>query len=306
MAAASITIDVAAYANPCGRWTYRHTEDGYSDIWNDEVLGTRVMNGKPVYFRQSYDEDGDPNDQEFLSADMSKGLFQAGGLNDYGQPSERTYFWKPGLPLLMETFVPGKEYTADYTQTGLEGVVATITTIVEPKRITIPYGTLDCYKVTQKVRVSGKLVVEKWEWYAKHLGVVKHGESGGGIWELVSYQPAPRIIVEHPVGTELYDGMSKTSFGTVAIGKGATRFYTIKNEGTANVKGLVLTKDGAHSKDFIVSAPAATTVAPGKSTTFKVTFKPSATGIRHASIHITSLGANRYPFDIKLSGMGVK
>jgi hypothetical protein len=53
-------------------------------------------------------------------------------------------------------------------------------------------------------------------------------------------------------------------------------------------------------------APPKTSLAPGSSTTFKVIFKPSAKGTRKANIHIKSNDADENPFDIKLTGQGVK
>lgn len=117
----------------------------------------------------------------------------------------------------------------------------------------------------------------------------------------------PEISIQQPAGTPLVDGKAKSSFGTRQVGgSGRTKVYTIKNDGNKPLKGLAITKDGAHSGDFGVSPPRAATLAPGKSTTFKVTFKPAAPGTRSAVIHIKSNDKNENPFDIQLSGMGVK
>ena len=115
----------------------------------------------------------------------------------------------------------------------------------------------------------------------------------------------PEIVVEYPVGSSLVDGSSKKSFGTVKVGKTSTaKIFTIRNTGTANLTGLAITKTGAHSSNFIVTAPAKTTLAPGASTTFRARFKPTAVGTRNAAIHIKSNDANENPFDIKLAGQG--
>ena len=115
----------------------------------------------------------------------------------------------------------------------------------------------------------------------------------------------PEIAVQQPAGSNLVDGTAKKSFGTVVVGKsGKAKTFTIRNLGSAPLTGLALTKNGKHAKDFIVTAPAATTLAPGASTTFKVTFKPKAKGTRTAAIHLKSNDANENPFDIKLTGAG--
>ena len=115
----------------------------------------------------------------------------------------------------------------------------------------------------------------------------------------------PEIVVEQPAGSSLVDGNAKKSFGTVTVGKRSTaKSFTIRNTGTANLTGLAITKTGAHSSNFIVTAPAKTTLAPGASTTFSARFKPTAAGTRNAAIHIKSNDANENPFDIKLAGQG--
>lgn len=116
---------------------------------------------------------------------------------------------------------------------------------------------------------------------------------------------APEIVVEQPTGTGLTDGTAKKSFGTVKVGKTSTaKTFTIKNTGKASLTGIAITKNGTQAKDFIVSTPSVTSVAPGKSATFTVKFKPTAKGTRNAAIHIKSNDANENPFDIKLTGIG--
>ena len=91
----------------------------------------------------------------------------------------------------------------------------------------------------------------------------------------------------------------------MAIKSTVTKTFTIRNTGTANLTGLAITKTGANAKNFTVKPPLKTTLAPGASTTFKVTFKPSAKGNRKAAIHIKSNDSNENPFDIALTGKGV-
>ena len=118
---------------------------------------------------------------------------------------------------------------------------------------------------------------------------------------------APEIVVQQPKGTGLTDGAVKKSFGTVKAGKsGAAKVFTIKNTGTAKLTGLEITRNGANAKDFVVEQPAKSSLAPGASTTFEVTFKPKATGTRNAAIHIKNNDADENPFDIKLTGHGAK
>jgi hypothetical protein len=117
----------------------------------------------------------------------------------------------------------------------------------------------------------------------------------------------PEIAVQQPAGSNLVDGTAKRSFGTTKIGKkGTARTFTIINAGTEPLTGIAITKSGANAKDFIVTAPAKTSLAAGAKTTFKVTFKPSAKGTRHAIIQIKSNDVDENPFGIKVAGQGVK
>lgn len=127
------------------------------------------------------------------------------------------------------------------------------------------------------------------------------------VWKPGAVVTNPEIVVQQPVGSNLVDGSAKKSFGTVKVGKsGTAKTFTIKNTGTANLTGLAIAKNGTNAKDFVVTAPASKTLAPGASTTFKVTFKPTAAGARSAAIHIKSNDANENPFDIKLAGQAAK
>ena len=116
----------------------------------------------------------------------------------------------------------------------------------------------------------------------------------------------PEIAVEQPVGTDLADGSASVSCGSAAVGASASAVtFTIRNTGTSDLTGLAVTKDGSHAADFAVGALGSTTLPPGTSTTFNVTFTPSAAGTRSAAIHIASNDLNENPFDITLSGSGL-
>lgn len=118
---------------------------------------------------------------------------------------------------------------------------------------------------------------------------------------------APEISVQQPVGSELVDGKTKKSLGTVKIGKkSAAKTFTVKNVGTANLTGLAITVKGKQAKEFTVSKLSKTTLAPGATTTFKVTFAPTKKGTRNAAIQLKSNDANENPFDIPVTGSGAK
>ena len=118
---------------------------------------------------------------------------------------------------------------------------------------------------------------------------------------------APEISINQPTSRTLIDGKTTKSFGTVVVNnRSASKTFTIKNLGNANLFGLGINKGGANYADFSVSAISKSIVKPGDSATFTVVFKPAAKGERRAVIRVVSNDSNENPFDINLTGMGAK
>lgn len=116
----------------------------------------------------------------------------------------------------------------------------------------------------------------------------------------------PEIAVTKADGTDLIDGVSKISFGSIYLGSSSSSFaFTVKNTGTAGLNGLALSIDGTGASDFTVSAIGNTSVGAGSSTTFNVTFKPTAAGSRSAVLHIANNDPDENPFDIEITGEGI-
>ena len=116
----------------------------------------------------------------------------------------------------------------------------------------------------------------------------------------------PDIDVEQPAYSDLTDGVSKKGFGTATVGgNGTSRIFTIRNQGTTELRELRIRSDGANAAEFNIADLATKSLKPGASTTFKVTFKPTDVGTRKAAIHIESNDPNKNPFDISVSGHGV-
>ncbi len=162
---------------------------------------------------------------------------------------------------------------------------------------------LDLYRIlavnTAPGQVAGDLLVGSYEGTVtlNSLGQVSFIAHGAVISK-------PEIDIQQPFGSSLVDGTSKKSFGTVVVGQSsAAKTFTIKNTGTAALTGLAITKTGAQSAQFTVSALTKTSLAAGGKTTFNVTFKPTTSGSHYAAIHIKSNDANENPFDISLSGL---
>jgi hypothetical protein len=61
---------------------------------------------------------------------------------------------------------------------------------------------------------------------------------------------------------------------------------------------------GTHASDFTVTAQPAATVAAAGTTTFQVTFNPSATGLRSATLSIANNDADENPYNFSIQGTG--
>jgi trimeric autotransporter adhesin len=116
-----------------------------------------------------------------------------------------------------------------------------------------------------------------------------------------SYPLTPEIAIEQPVNANLVDGSASIDFGSLATGASNALTFTLRSTGTIPLINLSVTKDGPNSSDFTLSAiPSA--LEDNTSTTFTITFTPSAAGDRSAAIRIASNDANESPFDITLTG----
>jgi alpha-tubulin suppressor-like RCC1 family protein len=105
-------------------------------------------------------------------------------------------------------------------------------------------------------------------------------------------------------GNELTDAGSTQSFGPALLGSATiTRTFTIHNTGTASLSpistNVANTSLGA---TFSVSAPASTSLAPGETTTFTVSYSPALAGVQSGVIHVLSNDSDESSFDIPVSG----
>lgn len=118
---------------------------------------------------------------------------------------------------------------------------------------------------------------------------------------------APDIAVQEPLGTDLIDGTSSLSLGSVAIGaSSAPKTVWVANAGTANLNLTTIANTTGNPGDFIIDTTGtATLLAPGASTSFKVSFVPTASGARTTRLQASSNDTDENPFDITLNGSGV-
>jgi hypothetical protein len=116
----------------------------------------------------------------------------------------------------------------------------------------------------------------------------------------------PEIGLEQPVSTNLTDGVSSISFGSVKKGQSsAAKTFTIRNNGTADLNISGINIDGSAASDFDLDLTLLSgVILPGDTTTFTVTFNPSSAGLLGAVLHVESDDDDEASFDVALSGTG--
>ena len=127
---------------------------------------------------------------------------------------------------------------------------------------------------------------------------------------------APEINVQGN-GQDITDGdntpstADHTDFGSTGASSGANivRTFTIQNTGTGDLDltgSPNVTISGTHSADFTVSSqPGSDPISASGSTTFQVTFNPSAVGLRTAEISIANDDADENPYNFTIQGTGL-
>ncbi|MDG5492321.1 choice-of-anchor D domain-containing protein [Psychroserpens sp. SPM9] len=105
------------------------------------------------------------------------------------------------------------------------------------------------------------------------------------------------------------DVADDTDFGTVAtLLSTQTHTFTIQNVGTGaiNLTGPspYVSISGLHASDFTVTSTPSSTIAGGSSTTFNITFDPSAVGLRTATVTIANDDSDENPYNFNIQGNG--
>ncbi|MFN8274431.1 MAG: choice-of-anchor D domain-containing protein [Flavobacteriaceae bacterium] len=91
-----------------------------------------------------------------------------------------------------------------------------------------------------------------------------------------------------------------TDFGSSAN----TRTFTIYNNGNIALTLGAYTIGGTNASEFTVTTPPAATVAAFSSTTFTITFAPTAVGVRTATFSIVNNDSNENPYNFSIQGTG--
>ncbi len=145
-------------------------------------------------------------------------------------------------------------------------------------------------------------------------GLTSNWTDGSGITETASAFPSgvPDInlkggspLVTIPDGTTATGTANGTDFGSSLVGTGVAQTFTLENTGTLDLTVSALSFSGANPGDYAVSGitlPA--TVAANDSTTFTVTFTPTAAGARTATLNVVNDDCDESNYDFALTGTG--
>ncbi|MBN1780787.1 choice-of-anchor D domain-containing protein [bacterium] len=138
--------------------------------------------------------------------------------------------------------------------------------------------------------------------------------NGAGSASVVEYVTAPEIAVQGngqtiTSGDNLTSIYDHTQFGSVSVVSGTrTRTFTILNTGagalTLTGSSPYVALSGTHAGDFAVTAAPSTPVASTGSTTFEITFDPSGSGARDATVSIANDDSDENPYTFSIQGRG--
>ena len=100
-----------------------------------------------------------------------------------------------------------------------------------------------------------------------------------------------------------------TDFGEAGVSSGtAVHIFSVENTGPMdlNLTGTPKVKiTGVNAGDFSVTSQPTSTIPSGGSSTFEITFDPSAEGVRMATITIPNNDSDEDPYDFAVQGVGV-
>jgi VCBS repeat-containing protein len=92
-----------------------------------------------------------------------------------------------------------------------------------------------------------------------------------------------------------------TNFGSTTLNTSVTRTFTIQNTGDDNLSVSALNISGVDAANFTVSGFTATTLAPGASTTFNVTFLSNTVGTKNAIVTVSNNDYDESSYDFAIS-----
>jgi len=185
-----------------------------------------------------------------------------------------------------------QQYTLMVTKSGTGS--GTVTS--SPAGINCGNDCSETYTKVQKVKLTAKADTNS--------GFA--GWSGGGCSGTktctVTVDAAVTVTADFALKTpEISVDQTPIGFGSIKVGKKATKTLKIMNNGTGD---LGITISGLEGTDFSIQGSSSVTIKPKKSYSLKVLFTPKSAGSKTGTSRITTNDSDTPTIDISLSGTG--
>ncbi|TRX27549.1 choice-of-anchor D domain-containing protein [Flavobacterium franklandianum] len=145
-----------------------------------------------------------------------------------------------------------------------------------------------------------------------NTAAVRTGGNGFRGQVIITWIPPLEINIQGNT-TTIVDGDTSpsltdfTDFGSVDTSSGTTtKTFTIQNTGGTTLTIGTISFSGTNAANFTITTNPSATVTAGASTTFVVSFNPSALGLRTATISIVNDDADENPYDFSIQGTGTE
>lgn len=131
-------------------------------------------------------------------------------------------------------------------------------------------------------------------------------KSEGNAEGLAALGLIPNLEIRDPDGQLLVNGAGMIDFASVMVGEtGEASEIEITNSGTAPLTGFSVIPSAATAVDFVLDVSTLElSLAPGESSRFTVSFKPSSSGVRSGNYTISSNDPDEPEFAVAVSGEG--
>ncbi len=138
-------------------------------------------------------------------------------------------------------------------------------------------------------------------------------ESGTGTPKITYYLAEIEVTGNDIViynGETVPETSNNTAMGSAyTTGATITKIFTINNLGSTALSltgaSPYISVTGTNSADFLVCSTPSSSIAVDGSTTFDITFDPSGTGLRTATISMANNDSNENPFTFNIQGTGL-
>ncbi len=164
------------------------------------------------------------------------------------------------------------------------------------RSLTVPWGT-NLSNLSFTLRDRSSITATNGKFYQSSMKV-------SGVTFTTSSIEVPEIAVETSLGANL-ETSAPVDFSFTVQTSPVVIGFVIKNTGTVNLEVLPMSLTGANPADFSFTGPVLTSIPAAGSTTFTVTFTPTAGGVRNATLQIPSNDPDETIFTLQLSGTGL-